>query len=96
MFFPATPDALPLNRDFVDHLDAVAAGWGTVNERGRLRFAVRAPKARWLSYLAAEPASAALARQRAGQVPRRDPARPSPRPRLPIRPAFGRTSREAS
>lgn len=60
MFFPATPDALAVNRDFVDHLDAVAAGWGTVNEHGRLRFAVRAPKARWLSYLAAEPGPAAL------------------------------------
>jgi type II secretory pathway pseudopilin PulG len=58
MLFPVQSDSAPINRDFLDHLEAAAAGWGTVDGRGRLRVAVRAPQARWLRYLAVEPGRA--------------------------------------
>ncbi|TDR45871.1 pilin [Tahibacter aquaticus] len=48
------PAAKPgtLLRDFLDRGQSIAAGWGTVEGRGRLTFQIVAPEARLLSYIA--------------------------------------------
>ena len=48
------PAAKPgtLLRDFLDRGQSIAAGWGTVEGRGRLTFQIVAPEARLLAYIA--------------------------------------------
>ncbi|MBL8300739.1 MAG: pilin [Rhodanobacteraceae bacterium] len=47
-------------RDFLDHGQSIAAGWGTVSNRGRLQVQLAAPGARLLSYFAPRDFSAAI------------------------------------